>query len=843
MNIVSQNKSRCPVCSGTEALPLCTSNGYEILRCGTCACDFVWPMPDKQALKAYYDDEDYFHSDTVGSYTDYDFNTEAVIPLFRDFLLTIPNAAGKKILDIGCAFGTHLALAAQHGWDAWGVELSDHAREIALSRHGEKIRVVETIDSLPKMEFDLVIMLDVLEHLSEPYELFIELFLHGAIGKKTQLIITTPNARSADALVDPAGWSYRHPPAHLVYFSADSLRLFLNNLEGSEISIQGIYSTEQRKSQDYLDESNVLNQDFKNYAGLMSIVQGFDTSLHKLVAFFKGEHISMENAEISTLYKESFAIQKEIIQKQALKEQYLNVALTRRAQKIAGLIELKDGALAEQAQEIGRLNEVVIAKDAAITEQAQEIGRLHKAIIAKDANVAEQGRKITHLNEAIEAKEIELAEKEEVIRRIHQSKWHRLGAAIKTRPITLYTLATIIYLVLSLIMPSWLRNQMKVLVSKWHQYRLQQQTQINSSQYSSSNDPYLLNQPLSSIESRPRIIHVIANFHTGGSSRLVTDLIEYLGAYYEQSVFTSFIPTPPAYIGLDITEYRFPVDELPFIEHFAQVKPALIHVHYWGDCDESWYIKAFKAAEQLGIPVVENINTPIAPYLSSIVTHYVYVSDYVRRKFGKDDPTHLTIYPGSDFAHFYCEEREKQVENCVGMVYRLEPDKLNKASILPFIRAVQKRPNTQVLIVGGGSLLGAYKQMIAEAGVMKNFEFTDYVSYAKLPELYSRMAVFVAPVWKESFGQVSSFAMNMKIPVCGYDVGAIGEIVDNSALLAPADDAERLAEIIVRLLDSPSERKAVGEQLHKRAQEYFSVQSMIGSYRDIYQHLTGVPAK
>lgn len=323
----------------------------------------------------------------------------------------------------------------------------------------------------------------------------------------------------------------------------------------------------------------------------------------------------------------------------------------------------------------------------------------------------------------------------------------------------------------------------------------------------------------------------------------MTDLIENLGQYYEQSVFTSYIPSPPAYVGLDITEYRYPVDERPFIEHFTQVKPALIHVHYWGDCDEPWYVKAFKAAEQLGIPVVENINTPVTPYSSSAVTRYVYVSDYVRRVFGKDGPAHLTIYPGSDFAHFYREENEPRAENCVGMVYRMERDKLNEASILPFICAAKKRPNTHVLIVGGGSLLEEYKRAVAEAGVMRNFEFTDYVSYEKLPELYRRMAVFVAPAWKESFGQVSPFAMNMKIPVCGYDVGAIGEIVDNPALLAPAADAERLAEIMVRLLDSPGERKAVGEQQHRRAQEYFSVQAMTNSYLEIYQHLTGVPAK
>jgi len=68
-------------------------------------CDFVWPMPDENALKAYYDSESYFQGNDKGSYTNYDLETEGVLQLFRDLLSTIPNAAGKKILDIGCAFG------------------------------------------------------------------------------------------------------------------------------------------------------------------------------------------------------------------------------------------------------------------------------------------------------------------------------------------------------------------------------------------------------------------------------------------------------------------------------------------------------------------------------------------------------------------------------------------------------------------------------------------------------------------------------------------------------------------------------------------------------------------
>lgn len=53
-----------------------------------------------------------------------------------------------------------------------------------------------------------------------------------------------------------------------------------------------------------------------------------------------------------------------------------------------------------------------------------------------------------------------------------------------------------------------------------------------------------------------------------------------------------------------------------------------------------------------GLPVIENVNTPIAPYRSSAVVKYVYVSDYVRSVFGDPDERHMTVYPGPTSSFF-----------------------------------------------------------------------------------------------------------------------------------------------------------------------------------------------
>jgi len=423
-----------------------------------------------------------------------------------------------------------------------------------------------------------------------------------------------------------------------------------------------------------------------------------------------------------------------------------------------------------------------------------------------------------------------------IITEIKSSNWYQLGTTLRTERFSWRGIRTATILVAKMVLPVSIKRILRNMI------RSQDRTSIvtKAVEYD-QHQAYRVKQPAPIPGRRPCVVHIIANFCLGGSSRLVIDLIENLGHFYEHKILTSYAPNPPAYQGVDVDEISHSKNEQPFIAYLKSRKADFIHFHYWGECDELWYTLAIRSAEKLGLKVIENINTPIAPYISSSVYRYVYVSDYVRHKFGQNKPEHITIYPGSDFSLFTRKPDDVLPENCIGMVYRLETDKLNESSIVPLIKAVQKRPNTKALIVGGGSLLEVFQKAVEAAGLNDKFEFTGYVSYDSLPNYYRKMTVFVAPVWKESFGQVSPFAMSMRIPVCGYDVGAIGEITDDRDVLAPAGDADRLADIIVRLLDDAEERKKIGEFQCQRAQSNFSVQAMVDAYARLYRELTGMP--
>ncbi len=416
------------------------------------------------------------------------------------------------------------------------------------------------------------------------------------------------------------------------------------------------------------------------------------------------------------------------------------------------------------------------------------------------------------------------------------SNWAVLGAALR-RPLGLPMLRDTGRVVARILRKRWRRPSAPPAADAVRAPEVATQAEAHPPQ---PHEPYAVRMPEPERGHRPQVIHVICNFMTGGSSRLVIDLIEHLGQHYDQRVLTSFVPDPPAYVGPAVAVVPLTASEHAFAKQLAGAD--LVHVHYWGEGDEPWYRKAFAALGKLSCPVVENVNTPVAPYRSPRVARYVYVSDYVQRAFGDGAYPEDVIFPGSDLGLFAGGDGGEDDGNTIGMVYRMERDKLDENAIDPFILTVLRRPHTRAVIVGGGSLLPEFKRRVSSAGVGDRFTFTNYVAYAELPALYAAMTVFVAPVWKESFGQVSVFAMAAGVPVVGYSTGAIPEIVADPDLVAPFPDSGALAEIIVRLLDDPDARRAVGGRNRERARACYSVEAMVGRYAELYGALVGKTA-
>jgi hypothetical protein len=353
---------------------------------------------------------------------------------------------------------------------------------------------------------------------------------------------------------------------------------------------------------------------------------------------------------------------------------------------------------------------------------------------------------------------------------------------------------------------------------------------LNRGDLTASDKSYRVHilQPLQ--KQRPKIIHAIGNIMTGGSTQMVVDLIEYLGHKYDQEVITNFAPSPAAYTGFPYHVFSKPATPEDIAGFLRERAADILHIHYWG---EPWYRKVFEAARNCTCRVVENINTPREPFIQDGIEKYIFVSNYVMNLSSAPDRS-AVIYPGSDLKMFQ-RGGAPIPDDAIGMVYRLEEDKLMEDSIQVFIKVVKKRPQTKAYIVGGGTLFDSYRNQAINEGVAENFVFTGYVAYETLPEYYRKLSLFVAPVWSESFGQVSPFAMSMKIPVVGYNIGALPEILGSADCLRK--DPTKLAELIIGLLDDRQKRIEIGTANYARACDFFSIENMIRKYDLLYSRL------
>lgn len=339
-----------------------------------------------------------------------------------------------------------------------------------------------------------------------------------------------------------------------------------------------------------------------------------------------------------------------------------------------------------------------------------------------------------------------------------------------------------------------------------------------------------------------KVVHVIGNFIVGGSTQLIVDIIERTSDEYCHKIVVPYLEERLAYGPVDI--HTFSVAQLRELSKWlAAEQPQFVHIHYFVRPEDRlseaalWYETVFRICEDLGLKVVQNVNVPTYPHQSSAVVHNVFVSHYVERRFNNASSEYSVIYPGSDFTHFRNDDVDSLPASSIGMVYRLDDDKLRPDAIEVFIEVAKKHPSIRCYIVGGGRLRNGFQRRVREERLENAITLTGFVAYEELPALYSRFSIFVAPVHEESFGQVVPFAMSMGLCVAGYDTGALSEILGTNETLVAAGNVGELARTIVTLANDADKRKLLARGNVKRARELFSVEGMIARYWDLYDRI------
>jgi 2-polyprenyl-3-methyl-5-hydroxy-6-metoxy-1,4-benzoquinol methylase len=132
---------------------------------------------------------------------------------------------GRRLLEIGANMGLFLAVAAEAGWEASGIEPSSWAVEHGRERFGVDLRrgAAETLDEDPR-SVDVLVMLDVLEHLADPADALRR--LRAPIADRGLLALATVNVESLHGRLRGGDWPW-FIRSHLHYFRPTTLTRML----------------------------------------------------------------------------------------------------------------------------------------------------------------------------------------------------------------------------------------------------------------------------------------------------------------------------------------------------------------------------------------------------------------------------------------------------------------------------------------------------------------------------------------------------------------------------------------------------------------------------------------
>src|SRR5262245_59360634 len=157
----------CPACGKpTPQRLLYAKNGCDIFRCGACGLGRSRATDFDPA--AYYTD-DYFSGQHADGYGDY-VGSEPV--LRREFSHTVEvirrYRPSGRLIELGCAYGFFLQ-EAKRFFDVVGIELAAEAAAHARRSGLDVVTGVADAATLQKLTpFDVVVLLDVIEHLPDP---------------------------------------------------------------------------------------------------------------------------------------------------------------------------------------------------------------------------------------------------------------------------------------------------------------------------------------------------------------------------------------------------------------------------------------------------------------------------------------------------------------------------------------------------------------------------------------------------------------------------------------------------------------------------------------------------
>lgn len=236
------SEATCPSCQA-EGHIIGTSSDVDVYQCPGCELCFL-----PASVRPNSDKDNHWYGELAG--TPEGKGEEYIAHMGGSYIAQLkqlePLVNGKKVLDVGCGLGIFLAVAKRHGWEAHGVESSEHSVEFARRQYG--LDYHSSLDELGANSFDVVRISHVLEHIPEPLGFLVA--LKRVLKPGGVLAIIVPNREPLTCLVKnklkgalskkPALSGAIYPDMHVLGLSRTSLRNLLRRVGYQAEQVQSV---------------------------------------------------------------------------------------------------------------------------------------------------------------------------------------------------------------------------------------------------------------------------------------------------------------------------------------------------------------------------------------------------------------------------------------------------------------------------------------------------------------------------------------------------------------------------------------------------------------------------
>jgi glycosyltransferase involved in cell wall biosynthesis len=323
----------------------------------------------------------------------------------------------------------------------------------------------------------------------------------------------------------------------------------------------------------------------------------------------------------------------------------------------------------------------------------------------------------------------------------------------------------------------------------------------------------------------------------------------------DSSIFRKAVERGLPVAPVAMSRLQYPAAIFAFRSIMMRERPALLHVNSSRD---SWIggLAARLVSPRVRVVRSRHISTPLNRNLTTRMLYrrlmdFVIVtgSELTRRGLIERDglePDRVAAFPiGIDIEQFKPGRpdddlrRELKLQpghRLVGLISYLRSYKGHEYFIEAAARVLPRAKDVTFLIIGEGPEEGRLRARVASLGLSEQVRMLGFRD--DLLNVFRSLDLFVIPsVEGDTIPQVLMQALAMGLPVVSTTVGSIPDVVQDgkTGFVVPPRNADALADRILALLESSTQRAEMGRRGRALVEQEYSLSRMLDRLEDVYR--------